>query len=97
MRLLTAAPPRNASTRSKRWSFLITSRPPTTTNAIIGRLPPIHQLADWFMAKAVMTTAIAAGLKICFLPMVKMYFDAIAKITATRGISRKKRRLVHPA
>ena len=57
------------------------------TNAIIGRLPPIHQLADWPMANAVMTTAIAAGLKTCFFPIVRTYFDAIAKtITQIRKL-----------
>ena len=50
------------------------------TNAIMGTLPPIHQLADWPIANAVMMTAIAVGLKICFFPIARTYFDAIANI-----------------
>jgi len=33
---------------------------------------PIHQLAEPFIVNAVIITASAAGLKICFLPIAKI-------------------------
>ena len=45
------------------------------TNGIIQAFPT-HQLAERPIPNEVNTTAIATGLKICFLPIAKIYFDA---------------------
>jgi len=39
---------------------------------------PTHHEAELLKTNEVITTAIAAGLKICFFPNAKIYFDAIA-------------------
>src|SRR3989344_959774 len=75
-------------TKSKRWSLRVINNPPKRTNGSIEAVP-IHQLADWSKIKAVITTAIAAGLKICFLPMAKTYFEAIAKTDAEEASIKK--------
>jgi len=62
--------------RSRR-IFLIISRPPINTNGNMAAVPT-HQLAVCLGPKAVSTTAIAAGLKICLPLIVIKYLDAIA-------------------
>lgn len=55
--------------------------PPNNTNGK-SMTDPTHQLADCLGPKAVKVTAIAAGLKICFLFIVSKYFEAIASPAA---------------
>jgi hypothetical protein len=64
-------------TKSNLFIFLTTSNPPIITNGIIYKLA-IHQLADRLKARVIKTRDIAAGLKRCFLPTARIYFDAIA-------------------
>ena len=64
-------------TKPNLFIFDTTNNPPIITNGIIYKLA-IHQLADWFEAKVISTKDIAAGLKRCFLPTARIYFDAIA-------------------
>jgi len=44
---------------------------------------PIHQLAELFTKKGVITKEMAAGLKICFFPIARIYFESMA-ITAVK-------------
>lgn len=80
-RVVTVATSRKLKTRSKRNIFLVNINPPTSTNGNIHSVP-IHQLAEPLIAYAVRTTANAAGLKICFRLMAKIYFEAIAQTDA---------------
>jgi hypothetical protein len=45
---------------------------------------PIHQEADPLNPSAVSVTAIATGLKICFLLIARIYFDAMVRTPAKR-------------
>ncbi len=52
--------------------------PPRRINGRI-KLSPTHHEAPDLIVKALIKTAIAAGLKICFFLITKIYFEAIAK------------------
>jgi hypothetical protein len=75
------------STKSVLRTFLVIRNPVNNTNGIIDTVP-VHQLADWFIQIAVIATEIAAGLKICFFFMVRIYFEAIA-ITDAQKMNNK--------
>src|SRR5712692_5986472 len=59
----------------------ISSTPPRSTTGSILAVPT-HQLADSPSANEVMTTAIAAGLKICLLLSERIYLEDVASIAA---------------
>ena len=68
---------KKVSTIRPRWILRTNSIPPINTKGSRA-VAPTHQLALWRGPSAVKATAIAAGLNICFLRIVKIYFDAIA-------------------
>ena len=51
---------------------------------------PIHQEADPLNPNAVSATAIATGLKICFLLIAKIYFEAIVRTAAQKSKGRSE-------
>lgn len=63
--------------KSNRCIFL-TINNPTISTKIKSDDVPTHQLADWPSVSAVMATAIATGLKICFFRIAIKYFDTMA-------------------
>jgi hypothetical protein len=82
--IVTNAEIMKLNNKSARRSFLIIKNPPKSTKGNIFGVP-IHQLAVSFIVKAVSTTAKAAGLNICFLYIVNIYFDAIAQTEAQKA------------
>jgi hypothetical protein len=80
-RVTASAAPKKLKIKSDRANFLATRSPPTSTKGSMANVPT-HQLAAWFNVNAAIATANAAGLKICFLRIARMYFDAIAHTPA---------------
>jgi len=69
-------------TNNSMWRiFLIINSPPKITIGSIDGVPT-HQLAEKFIVKDTRTTAIATGLKICFLLIANIYFEATPQILA---------------
>src|SRR5665213_116543 len=79
--------PMNAHHISKRWILRTTRRPPASTNGTIQGVP-IHQLADSPRNAAVAATPSAAGLKMCFFRIARIYLDAIAIADAQNASGR---------
>src|SRR5579875_1728717 len=77
----TSAATQKLSTISSWRNLRVISTPPSSTKGSILAVPT-HQLADSPSTKAVITTAIAAGLKICLLLIARMYLEVIARIAA---------------
>ena len=71
-----------AITRSKRRILRTMHKPPMTTMGMSAELPATHQVADWPIVRAASATPNAAGLKTCFLPIARIYFEAIANTDA---------------
>jgi hypothetical protein len=80
-RVTTIAATKKDITKSNLWIFLTISNPPISTNGAIEAVPT-HQVADCPIAKEVIATAKAAGLKICFRFKESIYFEAMAIIAA---------------
>src|SRR3989338_5807849 len=87
---------RNPNTKSKRRIFRVTRNPPISTNGNMG-IVPTHHSADALSANAVITTAIAAGLKRCFFCTAKIYFEAEASADAHPASERKLKSKNEPA
>ncbi len=85
-----ATPARVIIEKTKSWSnlctFRTTSKPPISTKGSSESVPPTHQLAYVPNTMPVTATASATGLKICFLSMVRIYFEAIATMLASTKI-----------
>src|SRR5258708_15258222 len=77
--VLTSAAAQKSKTISSWRNFLAINHPPIRTTGNMLAVP-IHQLAVPSIANAVMTTAIAAGLKRCFFRKARRYFEDIARI-----------------
>ena len=75
----SSAVPQNSSTISSWRNLRTISQPPIRTAGTM-LVVPIHQLAVPCIAMAVMTTAIAAGLKKCVLRQASRYLEDIANI-----------------
>jgi hypothetical protein len=69
-------------TNLNRLIFRTINNPKRVKGSIV--VVPIHQVAVPWIAKAVRTTAIAAGLKICFLCIARIYFDETARTPAQK-------------
>jgi hypothetical protein len=84
----TSAVAKKLNTKSKRIIFRVRRSPPMRTNGAMA-IVPTHQLAERPKKSDVRNTAIAAGLKRCFLFMANIYFVAMDH-TAAHPASIKK-------
>jgi len=84
-RVKIRAETKKENTRSNLDNFLVTSKPPATIKGIIGSVPT-HQLAFWPNVNAINATPKAAGLKICFRLIARIYLVAMATADAVAAV-----------